>query len=168
MLTATATAPVARADWTGYWFRGVQVVVGLVFLVAGIGKAADPRGLEEVLKFDGIQGSMLSLATSVIVMGEIALGQAMILGWGRRWLMLVAGAVILLYTLQLTYLLVSKGAPNCNCLRLIQAYQNARAAHASGLIRNAILFIGIASALYVTQRRRDENSHITRGPQLLA
>jgi uncharacterized membrane protein YphA (DoxX/SURF4 family) len=123
--------------------------VGVLFLVSGFGKAADSAPLASVLAFDGFPQWAIPPLVWVIVLSEIVLGQAMVLGWGGVRTTLLAVGTLIVYTAQLGFLLTQADAPNCACLQLVQLYQSARESHIAGIVRNGILLLALGfSASY--------------------
>jgi uncharacterized membrane protein YphA (DoxX/SURF4 family) len=131
--------------------RAVQIVLGVVFLIAGIGKASDPSELTRVLEFDHVPESFRGAVLLLVVGAEIVLGQSLILGWGGRRILWATTTLLAVYIVQIVALLSSVHAPRCSCLQLVEAYQSARTSHISGLVRNALMFVALC---FLLRRRK--------------
>lgn len=131
--------------------RIVQMVLGVLLLIAGIQKAADASALLRVLEYDHVPHSMRESLALVIVSWEILLGQSLILGWGGRLVSWLTVLTLVVYCAQLGLLLGSAKAPDCACLKLWDQYRTARTSNLIGLIRNGAL---LAGAFYVYRAQR--------------
>jgi uncharacterized membrane protein YphA (DoxX/SURF4 family) len=120
----------------------------VIFLVAGISKASNASGIITVFAYDHIPTSLHPMLVWIVTCGEIVLGQALILGWAPRRTSLLAGAVLVIYTIQIAYLLMSAEAPTCNCVHLINQYKSARMSNLFALLRNMLMMTGVAGIVF--------------------
>lgn len=113
--------------------------VGGVLIVGGLGHAARPIELVEVLRFDGFAPWAIAPLTWCICLTECALGAWLLVGLAIVPCLRTVILLLALLTGQLGVLFFSEHAPDCGCLRLVQKFQSAHMGHLVGLIRNGML-----------------------------
>jgi hypothetical protein len=96
--------------------------------------------LHTVLQFDHLPEKLIAPTTWTIIAVEISIG-ILLLTWPRKRILSAAIVLLLLYTVQIIYLLITHNAPNCNCLGGVLAFENARRANFLSLTRNLLLVL---------------------------
>src|SRR5215210_376240 len=104
-----APSPASRGRAITCWAEQLLPrLVGLVFLWSGFEKAVDPARIQRVLAFDGIP-SLLVPATALLVWtGEITIGVCLLFSVARLRTISIAIFVLLVFSVQLAYLIVSQ------------------------------------------------------------
>lgn len=117
-------------------------LMGLMFVYAGILKVMDHSRMLVVLEFDGFPPRIVQYVAWFVIGTEILMGAMLILLNPRPWLMVMAAIMLVIYSGQLLFLVLSKDAPPCGCMELGAALRfRANEDHTNrlGLIRNAVL-----------------------------
>jgi uncharacterized membrane protein YphA (DoxX/SURF4 family) len=130
-----------------YLLRGTQLIVGVVFILAGFSKATDTTALAKVLVFDGLE-PVASPLLWIIPLWEILLGAGLIMELQPRILMWLAAGTLVGFTVQLTVLLLGSNAPDCGCLLLLRQHASTQSLHAMGISRNLVLLTGLLCSLF--------------------
>ena len=136
--------PSRLARWLAFL---IPRVVGLVFLWAGVQKLTDPSRIIRVLEFDGLTQTIGSLRFAVIgayavAIGEVTLGALLCIGLWKRRVAMAAIIVLLVFSVQLAYLIVSQ-YPDCACITIWEKYRDARHNMTMGMIRNALMAVAL-------------------------
>ena len=108
-------------------------------MLAGFEKAYDPTKIQRVLAFNGIPEALVPAAALIVWVGEIAIGLALLFAVARRRTITIAIFVLLLFSVQLAWLIVAQNAPDCACVDLLHKYQSAHQRLVTGLVRNAVM-----------------------------
>ena len=129
------------------WVRIGAAVIGLVMLVAALGKAFDPIALYPSL--GALFGASVSPEVGIWVVGVLAVGEmllgCLLLAW--RWPRATAATsviVLLAFSLATVLLVIDPTAPPCGCLgaatpKLLS--ENARFSNQIALARNLLLLV---------------------------
>jgi uncharacterized membrane protein YphA (DoxX/SURF4 family) len=140
------------ATWTSVLARWLQFliprVVGVVFVWAGVQKLMDPTKIIRVLEFDGLTQRIGELRLSVagafgLGAFEVVLGALLVLGLWQRRVMMITIVTLLVFSIQLAYLMFAQNPPECGCVTLWKNFRDARSRATSGLIRNAAMAVGL-------------------------
>jgi hypothetical protein len=132
--------------------------VGLLFLYTGITKAIDPSRTHRVFTFDGVPEPLIAPLTHVVWSAEVALALILLIGIARRRAVVATILVLLVYSVQLAYLIAAQDPPDCSCVLLHAKYASAKQALVLGLVRNAIL---AASLEWVRLRMAGRNTRVS-------
>lgn len=133
--------PTRLARWAQFL---IPRVVGLLFIWAGVQKAIDPGKIIRVLEFDGLPHLLAVAGTHLVWVGEVVIGLLLCAGLWPRRVMMATIIVLLVFSLQLTYLIVAQNPPaDCGCVTIWQKYNDARLNMTIGLIRNALMAAGL-------------------------
>jgi len=123
--------------------RGLLLVIGILFGLAGFLKAYDSVDLKLVLLFDGFPGHFVPVLVWCVILFEIALGLSLILDMGGKVLTRITLAVLIIYSAQLGFLLAFRQPPSCSCLGKWRVYKSNRKEAMVGLARNTLLISGL-------------------------
>ncbi len=107
----------------------VRIITGALFIFSGLVKAIDPRGLAykmqeffEAFANDGFLPGMMhslrdhALTFSVIIITlEVIIGLAILLGWKRKFSLILLLLLIILFTFLTSYVLFSGKIRACGC-----------------------------------------------------
>lgn len=107
----------------------VRILTGALFIFSGLVKAIDPRGLAykmqeffEAFARDGFLPGMMhtlrdhALTFSIIIITlEVIIGLAVLLGWKRKFTLIILLLLILLFTFLTSYVLFSGKIRACGC-----------------------------------------------------
>ena len=74
----------------------LRVALGLLFLVAGIGKLTDPTGTAAYFASIGIP--LAAVAAWLVILAEVLGGAALLVGWRTKWAVVPLGVVMLVAT----------------------------------------------------------------------
>ncbi|MGQ9895994.1 MAG: MauE/DoxX family redox-associated membrane protein [Acidobacteriota bacterium] len=116
--TAPQYSETVSFPWRFYVGWGLAVLLGLVWLVAGVIKALEPfEFVRQVAGFQLIPGkaAQTTIAWALLVT-ECTLGAALILGYRLRWALVAAGCLTLIFMGALGWVIVA-GIPveDCGC-----------------------------------------------------
>lgn len=136
-------APVAGKRWRGriaWWAEQlIPRVVGLMFLWAGMGKMWNPASTHRVFAFDGVPQPLIEPLTHIVWIAEVILALLLLSGIARRRAVMATIFVLLVYSLQLAYLIAANNPPeDCGCA-LMEKYGSAKQGMVLGLARNAVM-----------------------------
>jgi len=134
------------AGWRAQVVYWAPRIVGIVFIVGAFAKVGKIAVIEEVLAFNGIPPVLIPSMAWMVLLGELFLGQSLIVGWGGRRLFLAAAAVLVIYCAQLAFLLASENPPECGCFLVQQLFATKHQGYTVGLIRNAVFIVGLCYA----------------------
>ncbi|HEV2292587.1 MAG TPA: DoxX family protein [Tepidisphaeraceae bacterium] len=142
------SAPSERPGWgarIAWWAEQlIPRIVGLIFLWAGVGKAHDPTRTQRVFAFDGVPQPLTEPLTYAVSVGEMILGLALVIGFAQRRAVMAAILVLFVYSVQLAYLIAANNPPkDCGCVMLLAKYASAKQAMVLGLVRNAVMAVGL-------------------------
>jgi hypothetical protein len=142
------------------WHRVIEIaadalprLVGVALLAAAFEKAWSigwgNSPLKEVLRFDGFSEFWVERLARLVLTCEGVLGTVLLLGVGRRWVLHTASVVLLVFSGQLVYLLMSKEPPSCGCLSWLNAFAEERHNTILGLVRNGLFVLALEWSWYV-------------------
>lgn len=145
--------------WTRIIVELYPRLLGIIFIVAFIQKLRGRASIAEVLRFDGFpEASIVPLEWSIVGV-ELVLGILLLAFiFLKRLTMLAATALLLIYSIQLGYLLLTPDAPDCGCLDKVANAAEAHRANLVSLVRNVCLII--PAIWTVMQMKRGHNDHI--------
>jgi len=158
------------------------VMVGGIFIAAGVGKANDPMALAPALRFlslaEWVSNEDALLVVAATVGGsEVALGLALLFFSSWRLIWGLALLVLSAYAAALLFFLAHGDAPSCGCLGFPLADADAEWQNVAGVIRNAGLLLasvlifkdpgGPAPALSGSGDRGGEARRVTREARLI-
>lgn len=140
-----ATPPEPWPSRLARWARFlIPRIVGLVFIWAGVQKAIDPSKIIRVLEFDGLPHVLAVAGAHVVWVGELLLGLLLCAGLWPRRVMTASIVVLLVFSVQLAYLIVAQNPPDdCGCVIIWEKYRDARLNMTIGLIRNALMAVAL-------------------------
>jgi len=104
-------------NWRLYLARTIEIIIGMVFIVAGGLKAWEPLdfirqiGDYQILTAPGL----IKLIAWVMIVAEIALGTALIVGYRRRWSVLIAAIMLFGFLITLGWAWYSGSTEDCGC-----------------------------------------------------
>lgn len=107
--------PKAGPALTGPLMRWGPMVVGAMFLVAGLGKVFDPWSFYSALPGYGVEGPLRSLLAAVLPAFEVALGVALLARWGVRQTSLMAVAFLAVFVAAISYGWWQGTLQECGC-----------------------------------------------------
>lgn len=132
-------------------FKTWRVGVGIMFLVAALGKIVAPTQLLSVLLWDGFPPALAQGLLALLIGVEIAIAILLLF---TDWLTPAWGAIGLLavFTVQLVLLHRHQDAPLCSCFGVFSQVINASTqTSAAGIVRNlAIVMSGAALVWFGT------------------
>lgn len=128
--------------WTRIIVQLYPRLLGIIFIVAFIQKLRGRASIAEVLRFDGFPEAAIAPLEWSIVSIELVLGLLLVAFIvAKRLTMLVAAALLLVYSIQLGYLLLTPNAPACGCLDKVASAAEAHRDNLVSLVRNVCLII---------------------------
>lgn len=130
----------------------IRYGIAALIVVAALGKALDSSGLERVLRFNGIPEFLLPAASIFVFATELTIGTWMIVQRNAKKSLVAGIFIMIVFTLQIGWLLLGTDAPSCNCLGLWQSYHHARADNLSALYRNLLILLALCSAFVIERR----------------
>jgi len=106
-----------RENWRYLTARIIETVIGLVFLVAGALKAWEPLDFVRLIGDYQILTAplLIRVVAWVMILFEIALGTALIIGYRRRWSVPVAALALLGFLGVLGWAWYSGSTADCGC-----------------------------------------------------
>lgn len=107
--------PKASVAPAGPLLRWGPMVVGAMFLVAGLGKVFDPWSFYSALPGYGVEGPLQSLLAAVLPAFEVALGVALVARWGVRQTSLLAVAFLTVFVAAISYGWWQGTLQECGC-----------------------------------------------------
>ncbi len=113
--------------------------IGAVFLYAGAHKAWDLTRTMRVLEFDGLPAPLVAPLANALWAIEVAVGLALLLGFARRRVIGAAVLLLLIFSVQLAYLIAAQNPPDCACPGLAMNFRSAKNTMVFGLVRNAVM-----------------------------
>jgi uncharacterized membrane protein YphA (DoxX/SURF4 family) len=131
----------------------VLVLIGGFLVSAGVAKAHNSYDLRSVLLFDGFSRWMIPPLVWSVVLSEIVLGLLLFFRIAQKTVAIITIAVLVLYSLQLGYLLAFTNSPSCACLGRIKQYQSGRTTSSLGLARNSLMIGSLLWVMYVDRLR---------------
>lgn len=143
--------------WTRIIVQLYPRLLGIIFIVAFVQKLRGRASIAEVLRFDGFPEAAIAPLEWSIVSIELVLGLLLVAFIvAKRLTMLAAAALLLVYSIQLGYLLLTPNAPDCGCLDKVASAAEAHRANLVSLVRNVCLII--PAIWTVLQIKPDPNS----------
>jgi peroxiredoxin/uncharacterized membrane protein YphA (DoxX/SURF4 family) len=122
-----------------------RLILIVVFVIAGFAKLADLPGSRRAVRDFGIPDALASPIGTLLPLGEIAIGLALILGFTVWWGAVGALVLLLLYIIVIGFNLARGRRPNCHCFGALYSAPAGR----STLLRNGLLVV--LAALLVRQ-----------------
>src|SRR5262249_23794370 len=98
-----------------------RVPLVVVFLLAGLGKLADPIGSLEAMTAFGVPAKLVRPAALLLPFLEIAAAIMLLFAGGVRWGALGALALLVLFIAGISYNLALGRRPNCHCFGQIHS-----------------------------------------------
>ncbi len=145
----------------------LRILLGGLFLIAGVLKAIDPARGAVVLDFLAPRAwsapTILAIGVMVLASWECALGVWLLSGESRA-AAVAAGATLLAFSLVLALLAASPDPPSCGCFGALLV-GHARLDAGAGLLRNAAL---LWIALFLARHLRPRAEHRRAGPRVHA
>jgi hypothetical protein len=141
--TMLLTAKRSLIDWIALGIVHVfPRMLGLLFLYTSYQKIMSPDGLKTVLAYDHLPAMLIDPIAWMVIGLELALGAALLLFiWCRRGLLAISIGLLLLYVVQIGYLLLFSDAPTCSCIEGVIEFEHARKSNALSLARNVCLIL---------------------------
>jgi len=119
----------------------VRVILGGVFIVAGISKFIDPKLLIAQFVKAGITNAIMEYIFAYgLITFETILGLLLIF-YFRQWILLITGATLTLFCIFLTYLIITHDPATCGCFGNFVHFSNKQE-----LSNNILLLLG---AIYI-------------------
>ncbi|MFM8392325.1 MAG: MauE/DoxX family redox-associated membrane protein [Acidobacteriota bacterium] len=106
-----------RENWRFLTARMIEVVIGLVFLIAGALKAWEPLDfMRQIGDYQILTASLpIKLVAWVMIVVEIALGTALLIGYRRRWTLPLAAVLLFGFLITLGWAWYSGSTADCGC-----------------------------------------------------
>jgi hypothetical protein len=121
-----------------YWFLGS--VVGLVMLLAGVGKALWPEDTLQVLAIVGLPDTVAGVIVTLVPAAEVALALALIVGWRSRLLYALTAFLLVVFAGFLQGLSLVDPTSKCSCFGpLVTEWTGGGTIQ--GIVRNGLLLI---------------------------
>jgi hypothetical protein len=130
---------------------GLLILIGAMFLLAGVLKAYDSRDLRSLLLFDGFLDSYVPILAQGLILIELAVGLYLICGFGSMRAPQMGLALVIIYSLQLGFLLMFTEPPTCSCFGGLKLYNSTRHEAMFGFLRNAMIVCGL---VWIIHRNR--------------
>jgi len=116
----------------------VRIILGGVFIIAGISKFIDPKLLINQFGKAGITNTILSnISAYGLITFEVVLGLLLIF-YFRQWILLTTGATLTLFCIFLAYLIITHNPATCGCFGNFLHFSNKQE-----LSNNLMLILGI-------------------------
>ena len=112
-----------------------QLVLGMVFAVAGVAKLADRAGARAAIEAFGIPPRPAGAAAILLPLVELAIGGALLAAATSRWAAVAALALLAVFSLAIVRVLRAGSAPDCNCFGGLTQTEVGR----GSLVRNILL-----------------------------
>lgn len=104
------------------WIEVVaRAVVGLVFLVAGVGKLADPSGSVAALAAFGVPHRFTRIGGWLVPLAELLVAVLLIPQPTAAWAALVAAAMLLGFAIAIARTLARGATPDCHCFGVVHS-----------------------------------------------
>jgi hypothetical protein len=120
------------------WFLGF--VVGLVMLLAGIGKALWPEDTLQVLAIVGVSNTAARALVTLLAATEVAVAIALIVGWRSYLLYGLTAALLVVFVVFLQTLSLIDPTSKCSCFGPLVAEWTGGGT-TQGIVRNGLLLI---------------------------
>lgn len=106
-----------RESWRYLTSRTIEVVIGLVFLVAGGLKAWEPLDfMRQIGDYEILTAPLLiRIVAWIMIIAEIALGTALIVGYRRRWSVPIAALLLSGFLVTLGWAWYIGSTEDCGC-----------------------------------------------------
>jgi uncharacterized membrane protein YphA (DoxX/SURF4 family) len=137
------------ASLVGRW------IPAAVLFIAGASKIKQPDGIQRALEWLGVPTNFVDPAWIALVVGEIGLALWLLIDRAARCRWATVGVLVGMTGVLLSMSL-SREAPACGCLGLIQLNMSQGNEHAVGIGRNAVLASGVLWSL-----GHDSNARVT-------
>ncbi|MFC2110539.1 DoxX family protein, partial [Bacteroidota bacterium] len=95
-------------------FIAFRFILGMSFLISGIGKSFDSKAFSILISEYGF--GIYSFLGPILIVFEIALGLLIIAGYRQRKIAILSLNVLVFFTIVYTYAYLFKGVKNCGCL----------------------------------------------------
>jgi len=116
----------------------VRIILGGVFIIAGISKFIDPKLLLAQLSKAGIPNAIFSnIGAYGLITFETILGLMLIFRF-RQWILITTGATLGVFCIFLTYLILTNDPATCGCFGNFLHFSNKQE-----LSNNLVLILGI-------------------------
>lgn len=135
------------------------VIIGLFFIVSGIGKALDTARFTILISQYGFDSLML--LSPVIVLFEILIGVLLILLINPKRYAMLSSILLIVFTIAFTYAHFTKGINDCGCFGTIQP---SKTPFSLSILRNIIL---IGMSVYLWVKYPKEKTEITRWKKII-
>ena len=120
----------------------VQIILGGVFIIAGISKFIDPKLLIAQFGKAGITNAILSnISAYGLITFETILGLLLIFRF-RQWILVTTGATLTIFCIFLTYLIITHDPSTCGCFGNFIYVSNRQE-----LSNNIVLIMGLIYSL---------------------
>jgi uncharacterized membrane protein YphA (DoxX/SURF4 family) len=148
---ARATQPARRPGWRVAWdfLRGPyptlvsRVVLGLVFLLAGISKAMDMHSFAgEISAYQMMPAALVQPMSIALPLLEVLLGLYLLAGLMQRWAAVAAGALLLVFIVAMAQAMARGLTLDCGCFGNTLGLSAFRDTVSAGtIIRDAVLLL---------------------------
>jgi uncharacterized membrane protein YphA (DoxX/SURF4 family) len=150
------TAATQRPRWPGWqtiWeaLRGPyptlisRAVLGVVFLLAGIGKALDMRAFAvEIDAYQMVPGTLVQPMSIALPLLEILIGVYVLLGLMQRWAAGAAGALLLIFIAAMAWAMLRGLTLDCGCFGNVPGLSAFRDTVSAGTILRDALWLLLA------------------------
>jgi uncharacterized membrane protein YphA (DoxX/SURF4 family) len=155
---AASLARAPRSGWRAAWdfLRGPypallsRVVVGGVFLLAGISKALDTRAFaSEISAYQIAPAGLVQPLAIALPLLEILIGVYLLLGLMQRWAAAAAGALLLIFIGAMTWALARGLTLDCGCFGNALGLSALRETVSVGSIARDVLWLLLAIHLLI-------------------
>ncbi len=119
--------------------KAVPMVVGLVFLYAGLGKLFYPVQAVSALESLSVPTRLAVLAVFAVITIELYLGIILILRMDLKWGLTASMALMFVFAVFLWYLGTRAKPPSCGCLGLTKIFTSSKQEAWFGLARNCVI-----------------------------
>lgn len=148
----------SAAKWSSLVLRGLLAALFLVSAVAKL-MAIDDFELY-IYSYSFFSLNISFLVARLCIAAELLLGLMIALGWWRRWVNLVALALLLFFSLFLCYALLIGRTDSCQCMGRL-----ADMSPAVSLLKNAVLILMVLG--YIRLSRQTGKSRVARTPRVI-
>ena len=136
----------------------ICVIIGIVFIVSGIGKVGNTAGFSNLIAQYGF--GQLQIFSPLIILIEILIGICLILCIKPKLMSCFAFILVFIFTIAFSYAHFKHGINDCGCFGALQIGKNSVITY----IRNIIL---LALSLYIWLSTTNDNENISEQKKML-
>ena len=130
-----------------------QLLLAVVFALAGVAKLADRRATREAIEAFGLPGRSAPVAALLLPIAELAIAVGLLPVATARWAALAAAALLIVFSLAIARILRAGSVVECNCFGGLAKSEVGPGTLARNLLLGAVAVLAVASGQTVSAFR---------------